>query len=379
MAKRTFIIFFSIVLSLYTLINYYIFVSGWNVVINYPAFKTPYLITFLVLSVSFIAGRFLERVFLNKFTSFLVWIGSFWLAAMVYYFLFIVLLDLFRLINLFISFQINPQINLLAGLIISTIVLLFVVIGYFNAIHPRINKINITINKKSSLSSLTIAAASDIHLGTIISKSRLNRIVDKINSINADIVLFPGDIVDEDVGPVIKHNLGEILRKIRSKYGVFGITGNHEYIGGAEKACTYLVEHGIKMLRDEYVKIDDSFYIIGREDRSIRGFTGKLRKPLIDIIEGIDKSLPIIMMDHQPVKLNEAVESGVDLQLSGHTHHGQLFPFNFITKKVYELSRGYIKKGNTQFYVSCGAGTWGPPIRTNNRPEILELRISFKL
>ena len=270
---------------------------------------------------------------------------------MVYYFLFIVLLDLFRLINLFISFQINPQINLLAGLIISTIVLLFVVIGYFNAIHPRINKINITINKKSSLSSLTIAAASDIHLGTIISKSRLNRIVDKINSINADIVLFPGDIVDEDVGPVIKHNLGEILRKIRSKYGVFGITGNHEYIGGAEKACTYLVEHGIKMLRDEYVKIDDSFYIIGREDRSIRGFTGKLRKPLIDIIEGIDKSLPIIMMDHQPVKLNEAVESGVDLQLSGHTHHGQLFPFNFITKKVYELSRGYIKKGNTQFNV----------------------------
>ena len=94
-------------------------------------------------------------------------------------------------------------------------------------------------------------------------------------------------------------------------------------------------------------------------------------------MEGIDKSLPIILMDHQPVKLIEAERQEVDLQLSGHTHHGQLWPFNFITKKIYELSMGYRKKGNTHYYVSCGAGTWGPPIRTGNRPEIVKITLNF--
>ena len=93
---------------------------------------------------------------------------------------------------------------------------------------------------------------------------------------------------------------------------------------------------------------------------------------------GVDKSLPIILMDHQPFKLDEAVRNGVDVQLSGHTHHGQLWPFHFITKKVYELSWGYKLKGNTHVYVSSGVGTWGPPVRTGNRPEIVHLRLRFR-
>ncbi len=105
-----------------------------------------------------------------------------------------------------------------------------------------------------------------------------------INNLNADIVLLPGDVVDEDLGPVIKQNLGDTLRKIKSKYGVFGITGNHEYIGGAEPACKYLEEHGIIMLRDRYVMINEEIYIVGREDRSIKQFSGKMRKPLEDIM-----------------------------------------------------------------------------------------------
>jgi hypothetical protein len=191
--------------------------------------------------------------------------------------------------------------------------------------------------------------------------------------------LLPGDIVDEDLGPVIKQNLGETLKKIKSKYGVFGITGNHEYIGGVEPACKYLEEHGITMLRDRYVMVNDEIYIVGREDRSIKQFAGKLRKPLEDIMSGIDKLKPIILMDHQPVRLAEAGKNGVDLQLSGHTHHGQLWPFNFITKKVYELSRGYKLNGSTHYYVSCGAGTWGPPVRTGNKPEILLIELEFKI
>jgi len=258
-------------------------------------------------------------------------------------------------------------------------VVLTVVTGYLNTRSPVVKKLNISIDKKAGdLKSLKIAVASDIHMGTIIARRSVERIVNRINSIGADIVLLPGDVVDEDIGPVIKRNLGEFLRNIRSKYGVYAVTGNHEYIGGAEAACKYLEEHGIVELRDRYVKIADSFYVVGREDRASKGFAGILRKPLAVLMEGIDKSLPVILMDHQPVHLEEAERSGVDLQLSGHTHHGQLWPFNFITKKIYEVSMGYKKKGNTHIYVSCGVGTWGPPLRTGNRPEIVEINIKFR-
>ncbi|HET7152240.1 MAG TPA: metallophosphoesterase, partial [Candidatus Kapabacteria bacterium] len=112
-------------------------------------------------------------------------------------------------------------------------------------------------------------------------------------------------------------------------------------------------------------------------DLSIKGFAGKQRKPLEELMRSVDKQRPVILMDHQPFRLEEAVQNGVDLQLSGHTHHGQLWPFNFITKRMYEVSWGYKKKENTHFYVSCGAGTWGPPIRTGNTPEIMHIRLSF--
>ncbi len=202
--------------------------------------------------------------------------------------------------------------------------------------------------------------------------------MEKINNLNPDLVLLPGDVIDEDIRPVIKNNLGEILRQIKSRYGVFAITGNHEYIGGVDKAKKYLAEHNLQLLNDNYVLIEDSLYIIGREDRSIRGFTGKTRKSLEEIIADLDKSKPLVIMDHQPVKLDEAEGNNIDLQLSGHTHHGQLWPLNFITMQVYEISMGYKLKGNTHYYVSSGVGTWGPPVRTNSRPEILCINLQFK-
>lgn len=364
---------------MYGLINFYIFITGLHALPKSDVLS--YTITYLLLSLSYIIGRFLERKFPGAVANIFIWIGSFWLAAMVYFFSFVLLIDLFRLFNVF--FGLVPVIyteyykQLLFDSVITAVIII-VFIGYINAKNPVIKKLNISINKKAGLlSSLKIAVASDIHLGTIISRSRLENIVDKINSVNADIVLLPGDVVDEDIAPVIRQNLGEVLRKIRSKYGVFAVTGNHEYIGGVEPACKYLIEHGITELRDSYVKIDESFYLIGREDLASKGFAGIIRKPLADIIEGIDRTLPLILMDHQPVKLAQAENEGIDLQLSGHTHHGQLWPFNFITKKVYELSTGYKKKGNTHYYVSCGAGTWGPPVRTGNRPEILEIDLKF--
>ena len=384
MKKINFIIFFSIALSVYVLINYYIFIREWEAGGHTSSWRTIYVVGFLILALSYIVGRFLERVSLNWFSSGLVMLGSFWLGAMVYFLLFAFAVDILRLLNFIVpffpsSFTVDPERTKEITALVVVVVVSFIVLGgYINARTPRIRTLLLTIPKNGrAMKSLNVAVVSDIHLGTIVCKSKLERIVERINSLDPDLVLLPGDVVDEDIGPVIRNNLGETLRKIRSKYGVVAITGNHEYIGGVEPACRYLVEHGITMLRDSSVKIGDSLYIVGREDISIRGFAGKTRKPLQELMSEVDKSYPIILMDHQPFHLEEAEANGVDLQLSGHTHHGQLWPFNFITKRVYELSWGYKKKGNTHYYVSCGVGTWGPPIRTGNRPEIVNIKLEF--
>lgn len=382
--RTSFIIFFTIVLTIYALVNFYIFIRGWQAVQLFPEFKLYYLIAFLILASAYIAGRILERKSLNSFNTLIVWIGSLWLAAMVYYLLAVIVIDIFKLIyflipGIHLSLFDDPNYNVIVFIIVNAIVIITVLAGYINAVHPQIKKLDITVNKKAGrYKNLKAALVTDIHLGTIISHARLKRIVSMINKIDADIVLLAGDVVDEDIKPVIKYNLGEILKQIKYRIGVFAITGNHEYIGGAEPAVKYLADHGLSEIRDSYFFIDNSFYIIGREDRSARSFGGRKRKELSEIMEGVDKSLPLILMDHQPVKLNEAEEAGIDLQVSGHTHHGQLWPFNFITKRVYELSMGYMKKGNTHYYVSCGAGTWGPPVRTGNRPEIVEIHLKFE-
>jgi len=384
MHKRAFIIFFSVVLSIYTLINLYIFIRGWEVVPENTSVRLGYVVLFLILFLSFIAGRFLERAALSRFSSVLVWIGSFWLGAMVYFCFILLVIDIMWLMNSIVPLL--PLFLIASGeakevtpMIVIGFVILVVIAGYINALKPRVKTLDLTIPKNvNPTKALNIVVASDIHLGTLICKSRLERIVEKINSLNPDLVLLPGDVVDEDLGPVIRENLGETLRKIKSKYGVIAVTGNHEYIGGVEEACRYLTDHGITVLRDNSMKIDNGITIVGREDASIRQFAQKRRKSLEELMENADTSHPVILMDHQPFRLEEAEKNGVDLQLSGHTHHGQLGPFNFITKRVYELSWGYKKKGNTHFYVSSGVGTWGPPIRTGNRPEIVNIRLKFE-
>jgi predicted MPP superfamily phosphohydrolase len=191
-------------------------------------------------------------------------------------------------------------------------------------------------------------------------------------------VVFGGDLIDEDVQSVIRHNVGEKLIQLKARFGIYAVSGNHEYIGGISKSLPYLENHGITMLHDTALLVNNSFYLVGRDDRDKVRFTGKSRKPLSEIIATTDKSRPIILFDHQPQKLEEAVSNNIDLQISGHTHHGQIFPFNLITNAIYEISRGYKKTGNTQFYVSNGFGTWGPPIRIGNRPEILVFNIKFE-
>jgi predicted MPP superfamily phosphohydrolase len=385
MNKLNVAIFFTVFFTLYGLINFYVFLRGWQAIPPDSSLRIPYVVVFWALALSFIAGRFLERIAISTFSDIVVWVGSFWLAAFAYFMLLALLIDVLRLANyvvpFFPSFITRNYVRAKEITALGAVLLVAgaLVAGYFNARTPRLRTLNLHIDKSvDSLRSLNLAVASDIHLGTIIGRSRLDAIVKTINALDPDLILLPGDIVDEDLGPVIKQNLGEMLRKLKARYGVLAITGNHEYIGGVEEACGYLEEHGITVLRDTSVRINNGLFVVGREDRSISQFARKKRKPLHELMTQVDKRLPVILMDHQPFGLDEAVGQGVDLQLSGHTHHGQLWPFQFITKAVYELSWGYLKRGSTHIYVSSGVGTWGPPVRIGNTPEIVNIRLTFE-
>jgi predicted MPP superfamily phosphohydrolase len=312
-----------------------------------------------------------------------MWIGSFWLAAFLFLFFFAILIDLIRLVNLVVP--VIPEMAKTVSFkrwifwVVNGLILVLLITGFVNSLTPRIKKLDLVINKKvENISELKIAFASDIHLGTIIGPRRTNSIVNKINKLDPDLILLGGDIVDEDLAPVIRNNLGDSLKKLNAPLGVFGITGNHEYIGGAEEAVEYLEEHGIKMIRDSVIFLEHKLYIIGREDRDRPNFAGASRKKIEKLMENINTSFPIIMLDHQPFELDKKEQLGIDLTLSGHTHHGQIWPLNYITSAIYEVSWGYKRKGNTHVYVSSGVGGWGPPVRIGNRPEILLIRIQFK-
>jgi len=383
MKSYQFLIFFSIVLLIYSSINFYIYIRGMQALPQGTIFRNWYPWIFLFVSSSYIIGRFLERAWISPVSSFFTFVGSFWLAFMIYLFMTVIVIDILRLILYFLpqpAVLANYPVEFKKYLFIAVVGITGIVVlaGHINALNPRVRRIDILINKKAGqMKTLHIAAASDIHMGTLVGPRRTAKLVRMLNECNADMILLAGDIVDEDLAPVIHNDLGRSLVKLKAPLGVFAITGNHEYIGGADSAVKYLNDHGIHMVRDTSILINNSFYLAGRNDRDSKRFSRKERKGLDKVLEGVDLSLPVIMMDHQPFNLQQVADSGVDFQLSGHTHHGQLWPFGYITNAIYELSWGYKKKGNTHFYVSSGYGGWGPPVRTGNRPEILDIYITF--
>lgn len=378
----SFYIFFSILLIIYGAVNYYVFIRGLQSIPLNSLYRKFYISLFLFLALSYIVGRFLEKISLPQITDFLIWVGSFWIGAIFYFFLIILLLDLLRIINhlvpIFPSVISGNYLKVKQYLFFVVIasVLGILIYGNLNTLFPKVKNVDITISKSmGGLKSLNIVAVSDIHFGSVVGKQSLEKIVNIINSLDPDIVLLLGDIVDGDITSIINNNEGESLKNIKSKFGVFAITGNHEYICGIDKACQFLKKNGAVILRDTSVLINNMFYILGREDRTIQRFTNRKRKPLKDLMTDVNRNYPIILMDHQPINLEESNDNGIDLQLSGHTHHAQLWPLNYITEAVYEISWGYLKKNNTHIYITCGVGTWGPPIRIGSWPEIVNIKL----
>ncbi len=383
MRNLQFIFFFGIVFSLHFLINLYIFTKGLRSFESGSQLRLCYSIGFWTLALSYFAGRLLEKLYLSYLSDLLTWIGSFWLAAMLYLFLIVLFIDVLRLINHFVPFfhhlGIFTQKPYLLTIGIAVFVFLLLLGGHINSIYPRVRTIELQKQiTDANPKEIKIVLATDIHLGTIISTKRVRRIVELINKQQADLVLFAGDIVDEDLAPVIRQDLGAILAEIKPALGVYGITGNHEYIGGADAAVEYLSEHGIIMLQDEMLQITDQIVVAGRNDLSSNRFNAEKRKPLTEILANVSNNQFVIVMDHQPSKIFEAVDAGADLVLSGHTHHGQLWPLNYITQAMFPISWGLKRFENTTAYVSSGVGSWGPPVRIGNKPEIVLFTLKFE-
>ncbi|MDR4987576.1 MAG: metallophosphoesterase [Bacteroidales bacterium] len=380
-----FFIFFTIVLGIYALGNYYVFIRGLQAIPPESMLRKHYIVWFWVLAGTYIAGRVLENIHLSYLSDVLVWTGSFWLGALLYFFLLVLLFDLIRLSNALLPWlpgfvtgnMAKVRFYAFAGSV--AVVFLLMVAGFINARSPVVRHLELHINKPAGpLSEVNAVLISDIHLGTIIGNGYFSRLVDKAMALEPDIILLAGDILDEDLAPVIRQDIGKTLHQLRAPLGVFAVMGNHEHIGGHNAAQEYLERHGLQILRDTAVMVNESFWLAGRDDRDKQRFTGRSRKPLEEVLHEVDFSYPVLLMDHQPFYLEKAAALGVDLQVSGHTHHGQMWPLNYITRAMYTISHGYGNINGMHAYISNGTGTWGPPVRIGNRPEIVHLRLKFK-
>lgn len=382
MRSPVFILILSVIFILFGGINYYIGLRGWQTVFSHISWVNGkvYWTVFWVLALSYLIARVGERFLPVALSRGLVQIGAYWLAAMFYFILIWLFVDIIRILGTWAHFlPAGFKGNMTIGVFVFVAVVLLLVYGTYNARNPRVHHYDVTISKKADqIKDLHVVMVSDVHLGTIIHGGRLARMVDMINEQEPDLVLFAGDVIDEDVDYFIEKKMSDYFRKIKSKYGVYAVLGNHEYIGGhAEAAVKGLSEAGITVLKDQTIKVADAFYVAGRDDLSSDRFTNSKRKPLTEVLNNVDKKLPILLLDHQPSRLEESQAQGVDLQLSGHTHVGQMFPNNLITDKIYEVDWGYLRKGPFQVIVSSGYGTWGPPIRIGNYPEIVDINLKF--
>ncbi|MDR0733404.1 MAG: metallophosphoesterase [Dysgonamonadaceae bacterium] len=360
--------FFIIVFLIYTAINAYIFYKTRRVIPHEKIVRYLFSVVFVFLYGAFFVVMLGRNVIPLGMQKILYFPGTCWLGIMFYLFLFFLLTDLvWGLACLFRLFKKSGnflKIQVLTGYILTAGLMIY---GYYRFTHPEISEQDIVINKSAGIyKELKIVGLSDLHLGVNIDKNRLKKIVQLANRQNPDLILIAGDIIDNNVLPLMREKMWEEFGQMRAPLGVYACLGNHEYLSGIEPSMDFLRKTNIRLLVDSVVLIDNSFWLVGRDD--IQGNPN--RKPLVDLVAETDTSLPLFLLDHEPVNLNDAEQNNIDLQFSGHTHFGQIFPINLLVKRMYETAYGYARKGNTQYYISSGIGLWGPPVRIGTNSEV---------
>ena len=286
-------------------------------------------------------------------------IGYSSLFVLLYLFMLFLLADVARWIGIL------PREYLHASGVGSLVVLLLIVgIFTYGNLHYY-NKVKVPIALKSSKrlkQPVKMVMVSDIHLGYHNTRTDLAKWVDMINAEKPDYVLIAGDIVDFSVVPLLRADMAKEFHRLQAP--VFACLGNHDYYAGEPNSEKFYRDAGIKLLRDAMIDLGNGITLIGRDDR-----TNKRRKPLKDLMSGVDRNNYLILLDHQPYHLEDAERNGVDFQFSGHTHDGQVWPVNWIEKAIYEDSYGPLMKGCTYYYVSSGLGIWGGKFRIGTQSE----------
>lgn len=375
-----FVIFFAVFLSIYGGAHFYIF---WRLAhdtkitgIYYRLFLTAFLLLFLSFPLMHFAFRHLNSplMFITNYIS------SLWVGLIVYLFIFTLAFDILLfavyLFHFISPFELNrvipaPGIRALIIVFLAAAVSLY---GIIEAAGISVTELNMKLpGFPKSMNGFKLVQISDVHLGMIVQGRKLEKIVKMVNELNPDVIVITGDLVDEQAFHM--ENIEEPLKKLRSSHGVYAVTGNHEFYAGIENSSKFMKESGIDLLRNRWVNVDSAIQIVGMDDPAAR-YTGNNHIPPInEIMKGIDRTKPVILLYHTPVNgLDYLKANGINLQLSGHTHKGQMWPFRYFAKMMYKTPYGLYTSGNTAIYVSDGTGTWGPPMRVGARPEITLFR-----
>lgn len=292
-------------------------------------------------------------------------VGNSSIFVLLYLVIIFLLLDLGRLVHLIRPEWLHHNFVITACIAVGMFVLFLY--GNIHYHHKVREELQLTTDKQLARP-LRLVMLSDLHLGYHNPRKELARWVDMINREKPDVVLIAGDIIDMSMRPLDEENMAEEMRRIKAP--VYACLGNHEYYTGEPRAQQFYQDAGIRLLRDTSVVVGD-LCVVGRDDR-----TNSHRKTLAQIMEETNQAHPSVMdakftilLDHQPHQLEEAERAGIDFQLSGHTHRGQVWPISWITDRLYECSFGQHQRGKTRYYVSSGLGIWGGKFRIGTRSE----------
>ncbi|MDR1455029.1 MAG: metallophosphoesterase [Tannerella sp.] len=363
------IIFIILMLAAYLGGNGYICLRGWQALAHFPPAVRWIFGGLVWLSALSILSSFAlrnSRMSASPWAHFLYEYSTGWLVFTLYMALFLLCGDLFRL------FRDSFQYGFVCALALTACLLTG---GYLHYRRPSTQTVSLTVNKPVAGGGDTfrIVAVSDLHLGMGTPRAMLEQYVRMINGQQPDLILIGGDLIDNSIVPVRERHMEQMLSQLHAKSGIYMVPGNHEYISGLEDCAAFLRRTPICLLRDSVATLPNGIRIVGRDDAGNRR-----RQPLSQLVAGIDTASPVIVLDHQPVALTQAVEAGADLLFCGHTHNGQVWPMNWLTGRLFEIAYGYGKRGNTNMYVSSGLALWGPPFRIGSRSEMVVFNLSFR-
>ena len=358
--------FFIVALAVMLVMQGFVSWHVWRVL----PFSTPVRIIVVLLMLAALACMVLQfksdNVPLGMATA-MYEIGNSWLVIMFYLLMTFLLLDIGRLIHVVPADWLKG--NAITTLVITGLMLVTFIGGNIHYHNKQRQEIKLTTNKHLE-HPLKIVMLSDLHAGFHNRRAEVGRWVDMINDEKADLILIAGDMIDGNVRPLLAQGTAEELKRLNAP--TIACLGNHEYITGIDKSIDLIKNTGICLLRDSTITIGD-VTIVGRDDRSNRS-----RKSVEQLTQNVTRGNYIILLDHQPFQLNEAEQNGVDLQLSGHTHRGQVWPLNWVTKKMYECDYGQYRRGNTDYYVSSGMGIWGGKFRIGTDSEYAVITVTPK-